>query len=162
MRFGTRTELKRKWAPQGHRPKAPIRIGYAFGYLYVALCPFSGEIFAMSLPYMNKECFQLFIQQWQQTLTEPTLLVADRASTHQESLLKDTSITLQHLPTACPELNPVERFFEELRQKMANHVFDSLQQAEECVIKAVKEFLDEPSKVVALTKYPYISTSHQI
>ena len=57
---------------------------------------------------------------------------------------------------------PVERFFEELRQKMANHVFDSLQQAEACVIKAVKEFLDAPSKVVALTKYPYISTSYQI
>ena len=159
MRFGTRTELKRKWTPQGHRPKAPIRIGYAFAYLYVALCPFSGEIFAMSLPYMSKACFQLFIQQWQETLSEPTLLVADRASTHQGSLLKDTPITLQHLPTACPELNPVERFFEELRQKMANHVFDSLQQAEEKVIKAVKEFLDEPLKVVSLTNYDYLTNT---
>ena len=34
---------------------------------------------------------------------------------------------------------PVERFFEELRQKMANHVFDSLQQAEEKVIKVIQE-----------------------
>jgi len=159
MRFGTRTELKRKWTPPGHRPKAPIRIGYAFAYLYVALCPFSGEIFAMSLPFMSKACFQLFVQQWQETLTEPTLLVADRASTHQVRLLKDTVITLQHLPTACPELNPVERFFEELRSRLANHVFDSLQQAEEQVIKAVKEFLDEPLKVVSLTNYDYLSNS---
>jgi hypothetical protein len=162
MRFGTRTELKRKWPPQGHRPKAPIRIGYSFAYLYVALCPFSGEVFAMSLPYMNKECFPLLVQQWQETLTEPTLLLADRASTHQASLLKDTAVTLQHLPTACPELNPVERFFEELRKQMANRVFASLQQAEASVIKAVKGFLEDPQKVVALTNYQYLTTSYQI
>ena len=62
MRFGTRTENKRKWTPQGHRPLAPMKIGYEFSYLYLALKPYTGEVFAMILPYMNTECFNIFVK----------------------------------------------------------------------------------------------------
>jgi hypothetical protein len=84
MRFGTRTELKRKWTPQGHRPLAPIKIGYQFAYLYVALCPFTGKVFSMILPSMSTECFKLFIQQFNEGLTDQTLVIADNATTHQK------------------------------------------------------------------------------
>ncbi len=112
MRFGTRTELKRRWTPQGHRPKTPVRIGYQFCYLYAAVCPFTGRAFAMLLPQMNKECFGLFIQQFEQHLAEQhlaeqhladkqaALLIVDRACTHQAALTEGTAITLAHLPTA--------------------------------------------------------------
>lgn len=162
MRFGTRTELKRKWTPQTHRPKAPMKIGYEFAYLYLALCPYNGEIFAMFLPYMNKDCFKLFSQQLAQGLSATTLLIADRATTHQDGLLADTNITLQQLPTACPELNPVERVFKELRKKLANRVFASMQQAEAILSKALQELIDQPAKVISLTNYSYLSnTSYQ-
>jgi len=156
MRFGTRTELKRRWTPQGHRPKTPVRIGYQFCYLYAAVCPFTGRAFAMLLPQMNKECFGLFIQQFEQHLTEQhlteqhlteqhlteqhlteqhladkqsALLIVDRACTHPATLTEGTTITLAQLPTACPELNPVERFFKQMRQQLVNTLFDSIQQA---------------------------------
>jgi transposase len=157
MRFGTRTELKRKWTPQGHRPKAPVKIGYEFAYLYLALCPYSGEVFAMFLPYMSKECFLLFAQQFAQTLPATTLLIADRASTHQSSLLTDTTIVLQHLPTACPELNPVERVFKEIRRKLANRIFHSLRQAEQILSKVVQELSSQPDTIISLTNYDYIT-----
>ncbi|WP_298362882.1 hypothetical protein [Runella sp.] len=32
LRAGTRSELSRKWAPMGHRPVAPIKIGYENTY----------------------------------------------------------------------------------------------------------------------------------
>ena len=32
LRAGTRTELSRKWAPMGHRPVAPVKIGYENTY----------------------------------------------------------------------------------------------------------------------------------
>jgi hypothetical protein len=164
MRFGTRTELKRKWTPQGHRPKAPVKIGYEFAYLYLALCPFSGEVFAMFLPYMSKACFLLFIGQFAQTLPAATasllitdLLITDRASTHQSSLLTDTAIVLQHLPTACPELNPVERVFKEIRRKIANRIFHSLGQAEQMLSKVVQELSSQPATIISLTNYDYIT-----
>jgi hypothetical protein len=68
----------------------------------------------MFLPYMHKECFLLFTQQFAHRLPTSTLLIADKATTHQSSLLTDTAIVLQHLPTACPELNPVEPVCKEI------------------------------------------------
>lgn len=37
----------------GHRPVAPVRIGYEFTYLYLALCPFTGEGYAAFLPALG-------------------------------------------------------------------------------------------------------------
>lgn len=82
MRFGTRTDLKRRWTPQGHRPKAPVKIGYAFAYLYLALCPYTGWLYAMILPYANKQIFTSFIQALDEELDRKTLLIVDRASFH--------------------------------------------------------------------------------
>jgi hypothetical protein len=55
MRIGTRTELDRKWTPIGVRPKGKQQIGYEYVYLYVCLKVYSGEIFAMLLPRLDKE-----------------------------------------------------------------------------------------------------------
>lgn len=60
MRVGTRPELKRKWARVAHRPKAPIKIGYEFVHLFVAIASFTGKVFAMFLPALNQERFELF------------------------------------------------------------------------------------------------------
>jgi hypothetical protein len=82
MRVGTRTELKRKWTPQGHRPKAPIHIGYEFIHLFLAIAPFSGKIFAVFLPRLDQECFGLFAKEFDESLTQKTMLIADRATAH--------------------------------------------------------------------------------
>lgn len=163
MRVGTRTELGRKWGPQGHRPLAPVHIGYSFVHLFVALAPLTGQIFAMFLPALNQVCFQLFAQQMDQTISQPTLLVADRATAHKASLVADTHLTLMHLPRACPELNPVERFFKELRRQMACRVFETLEAAQDCVEAVLKTYFDQPERVRQLASYPYIiNTSSQV
>ena len=156
MRVGTRTELGRKWGPQGHQPVAPIHIGYSFVHLFVALAPLTGQVFAMFLPALNQACFSLFSQEMNQTLSQPTLLVADRATAHKASLLAQTHLVLARLPTACPELNPVERFFEELRRAMKSRVFETLQQAQDCVESVLQTYFDDPQRVIQLAAYPYI------
>ncbi len=156
MRVGTRTELGRKWGPQGHQPVAPIHIGYSFVHLFVALAPLTGQVFAMFLPALNQTCFTLLSQELNQTLCQPTLLVADRATAHKASLLAGTHLVLARLPTACPELNPVERFFEELRRSMKSRVFETLQQAQDCVEGVLHTYFEDPRRVVQLAAYPYI------
>ncbi len=156
MRLGTRTELGRKWGPSGHRPLAPLHIGYSFTHLFVALAPLTGQLFAMFLPALNRTCFQLFGQQLNQELTQPSLLVADRASAHQSKLLTGPYLSLVHLPTACPELNPVERFFEALRRQLKSRVFETLAQAQHCVELVLAAYFQNPERVVRLTAYPYI------
>lgn len=167
MRVGTRTELGCKWGPVGHRPTAPVHIGYNYVHLFVALAPLTGQVFAMFLPSLNRACFSLFAQEMNQLLDQPTLLVADRATAHQARLLTQTQLNLIHLPTACPELNPVEPhrrtgFFKELRRQMECRVFESLEAAQDCVERVLKTYFEQPERVRQLAAYPYIVNTSQV
>ena len=157
MRVGTRTALKRKWTPTGHRPKGAVKIGYEFSHLFVAIAPFTGQVFAMFLPSLNKACFAVFAREMNQTLSEQTLLIADRAAAHQQQLLQQTRLQLEKLPAACPELNPVERFFLELRRQLAFRVFASLEQAQQLVEEKLHYYFQNPQIVSSITLFPYIS-----
>jgi hypothetical protein len=97
----------------------------------VAIAPFSGKIFAMFLPRLDQQCFALFTKEFDESLTQKTMLIVDRATADKPELMVNTKIELQKLPWACPELNPVERFFKELRRKMACKGFKTLQQAQQ-------------------------------
>ena len=156
MRVGTRTELGRKWAPIGVRPKGKQQIGYEYLYLYVALKPYTGEMFAMFLPRLDKECFGIFARERSKSLKEKMLWVLDGASAHrleQESQF----LALQKIPAYSPELNPVERFFEELRRQMKFRIFDSLEEAEECLSEVLQGIYEDAERVKSLTLFPYIT-----
>ncbi len=159
MRFGTRTDLKRRWTPQGHRPKTPVRIGYEFAYLYLALCPFNGWLYAIILPYANKETFSLFIKELNQELEVDTLLIADKASFHQSACVENTHLTLTYLPPACPELNPVERLFKEIRRGLANRVFHDLQAAFTTLDHILKYWQQHTQQLINLSLFPYIQNT---
>jgi transposase len=160
MRIGTRTALGRKWTPIGVRPVGKQQIGYQYLYLYVSLKPFTGEMFALFLPRLDKECFGIFIAQRSLQLKRRTLLIADGATAHR--LEENDLVELAKLPPYAPELNPVERFFEELRRKLEFRVFETLEQAEDFVSTAIQEFLQDRERVKSLTLFPYIKHAHSI
>ena len=153
MRVGTRTELGRKWSPIGTRPTGKQKIGYQYLYLYVSLKPFTGEVFAMFLPRLNKECFGIFTKERSQTIDHRLLLMADGATAHR---LENEKIELVRLPAYSPETNPVERFFKELRKELEFCVFESLDEAEIYLTKVLQKYYQQPALVKSLTLYPYI------
>jgi transposase len=156
MRVGTRTELGRRWAPIGVRPLGKQQIGYEYVYLYVSLKPYTGELFAMMLPRLDKQCFGIFARERSKSLKKKTLWVLDGASAHR--LGSDHELlALQKLPPYSPELNPVERFFEELRRRMKFRIFASLDEAEECLSEVLQEFYEDAERVKSLTLFPYIT-----
>lgn len=165
MRYGTRTHSRRRWSRQGHRPRCPVKLGYEWAYLYVALCPFTGDVFAMLLPRLNKAGFQVFLQQLEQHLEEKgsrcPLLIGDGAAAHTAQDWQQYGLKWQRPPTACPELNPVERFFEELRKGTANKVFSHLAEIEQLLERLVKDYIQQPQKVKQLTLYPYMERAHK-
>lgn len=160
MRYGTRTHARRRWSRQGHRPRCALRLGYEWAYLYVALCPFTGDVFAMLLPHLDKAGFGIFLREFELHLRGKgagrVLLVGDGAAAHTAQPWGQYGLDWQRLPTACPELNPVERFFEELRKWTANHIFADLQQIEQLLESLVKEYMQQPEAVKQLTLFDYI------
>ena len=166
MRYGTRTHCRRRWTRRGRRPVCKVRIGYDWAYLFIALCPYTGDVFGMLLSHLNKICFDIFIQQFKEHLTEQgivkegenLLLIGDGATAHQSAIVEKFGIDWQTLPTACPELNPVERFFQELRKHTSNNTFENIKQIDELIIKLVKEYMTNPKAVIKLTLYEYLNT----
>ncbi|TXK29855.1 hypothetical protein FVR03_20255 [Pontibacter qinzhouensis] len=161
MRYGTRTHSRRRWSRQGRRPCCQLRLGYEWAYLYVALCPFTGDVFAMLLPHLDKAGFGVFLRELELHLREkgagPVLLIGDGAAAHTAQPWEQYGLDWQRLPTACPELNPVERFFEELRKWTANQVFADLQQIEKLLESLVRGYMQQPEAVKQLTLFPYIA-----
>ena len=137
-------------------------IGYEYGYLSVALNPRTGELFALILPDMTIECFQVFLDEFVAFLGEGNFvrLITDGAAAHRSGRLKiGEQLTVEQLPAYSPELNPVERLFKELRAALKNQVFETLQAVEEAVIKAVEPFLKDGSRVKKLTFYGWMHTT---
>lgn len=164
MRSGTRSACKAKWTPKGQRPCCKLKLGYEYCYLYTAINPYKGALFCLLLPDMTKESFALFNQHfcryldtlYAATKRPATLLVADGAGAHQKTICERCGITLAILPPAAPELNPVERFFEELRKQLANHVFENIEAVETHLAAILTRYYETPHRIIQLTKYPYL------
>lgn len=143
-----------------------MKLGYQYCYLYAALNPYTGSLFSLMLPDMTKDSFCLFAQHFSHYLDElygvhneqrsKVLLIADGAGAHQKELCTNNGFHFQKLPPAGPELNPVERFFEERRKDLADHVFDTLEQVEEHLITILQKYYQNPQAIMQLTQYPYI------
>ncbi len=159
MRTGTRTDLGRKWTPSGHRRVGKVKIGYEFTYLSLSLCPFTGQGFAAFLPALDGPNFKWFVEQMQACLEQPSLLIADGARAHQPAMVDTPNLVLSRLPAACPALNPVERFFNEVRRRLTSRVFSSLTAAQEAVQFAVEQVAETVEKVISLTCFPYIKNT---
>jgi len=86
---------------------------------------------------------------------EKGILFLDGASNHKWERSKP--IRLHHLPKACPELNPVERFFEEVRREMDGKVYLSLNEIEEDLIKVLHQFYSDGDRLAKLTWFPYLN-----
>lgn len=162
MRSGTRTQCKQRWSRKGRRPVCRMNIGYPFCYLYAALCPSTSHLVCLILPDMSKASFCVFCQFFSEQVqavwgTGAVLMICDGAGRIKKKYACK-SFTLQHLPPYCPELNPVERFFEELRKELSNQVYHDIEAAENHLSEILQHYLNNKNKIIQLTNYEYIRT----
>jgi len=125
----------------------------------LALCPFTGKGFASFLPKLNGAFFKWFIERVNGDLDRPTLFVADGATAHKAAYFEDTHMIFSKLPPVCPELNPVERVFLEVRRGLKDRVFACLSEAESCVKRVLEELFLRVGKIVSLACFPYIAAT---
>lgn len=88
--------------------------------------------------------------------THKVVLIGDKAGSHQQRVCEQYGICFEPLSTACPELNPVERFFEELRKELSNQVFETIRGLENCLCWMLRKYFDHLQTLVQLCHYPYI------
>lgn len=141
---------------KGYRPAWVGQQRYEWLYLYGAVEPLSGRSLFWLLPDWTKESVQFFVEQFRQEVPGEVALVWDRAGSHRAMADEmPQGITPVFLPRASPELNPVESVWRALRKKLANRIFETLEELQEAVTEALQEYWQRPEVVVSMTAYPW-------
>ena len=122
---------------------------------YAAINPRERQLQAWLMPDRQKNTFQTFLNDFSAEVKVDTLLVIDGAPAHRGKLKLPDKLHLQLLPAYSPELNPVERLFQEMRKAVSNQIFTSIQQIETLLTKALKPYFSNTDKLKQLTLYPW-------
>ncbi len=130
LRFGLLPVSSRRITLPGIKPIANIDYTFENLYLYGAVEPITGESFFLEMPWLNSICFQLFIDKFAKTLPETlNILVLDNGRFHQaKSLQLPDNIVLLFLPLYSPELNPIERLWQDIKAKLFQHTLESIEE----------------------------------
>jgi transposase len=158
-RFGRLNEPKRCWAPPRTRPLVPHQWVREYTYAYGAISPLDGIADFLILPAMNAALMSLFLAEVARRHPQEYLfMIVDGAPSHQQTaLLIPDNMGITTLPPYCPELNPTEHVWDEIREKFfSNRVFESLDAVEDQLIEALLFLEKNPTTVRSITGFHWI------
>jgi len=159
MRYGLISNFRRSWSRVGERTIVDGQISYDNRYLFSALSPLSGESFHLSsIDSFDSEVTHIFLRELKkQHQKKMVIVVWDNAPCHRPKIHREIpGMIVLFLPPYSPELNPVERFFEELRKATANQIFETIDEQEKVIEKKLNTLTDDNLKIRQLTGYDWI------
>lgn len=119
---------RRRITARGRKPIQQVRPSYDNYYLYGAVAPSGGAHFFMEEAHLNSEGFQDFLDAFAESFSKSfNVMVLDNGSFHKAKRLEiPDNVALLFLPPYSPELNPMERVWEDLKGKVAFDLFEHL------------------------------------
>jgi transposase len=147
-RFGTHSKIGHAWFKTGTRPRVKIKLGFKNFYLYCAINPKTGEEFTLILPKVNKELMKLFMTEFYKKYKgRNIIMIMDGAGWHKDKsyLLQDTkNIEIVLQPPYSPELNPVERLWQYIKNHtIKNKIHKTLDDLESEICKFFNDKIDD-------------------
>jgi len=159
MRYGLMSNIRRSWSKRGKRTVYQNQQEFANRYLYSAIDPITGDSFHLAgLDDTATIVTNVFLSELQCAFPNEHLVVVwDNAPFHKSKLLHRANMTIISLPSYSPQLNPVERFFGEMRKFTANRIFkDGIVQLEKIVDNAVVTLQNNKNGLRKLAGYGWI------
>lgn len=155
-RLGHRTESGHKITRAGVKPKEVWQWYYSCYYIYGLVEPLQGRSFFYEFSHFNSDCMGLFLEQFSQEYNnEIHIIQLDNAPIHTAyKLIVPENVILLFQPPYCPELNPIERVWQYIKQKLKNLFFTSLDDVKYKVAKILNSLSEDI--VHSLTGWDYI------
>jgi transposase len=164
-RIGQKGRVTQVWYAKGVRPRGLREQRYASAQLFGAVCPERDAGVALVLPEVSTAAMSVFLAELARAV--PTgahaVLVLDRAGWHVSGqLVVPANLTLIHLPSHAPELNPVEQVWQFLRDRHLSHrVLAGYNAVLDAACKAWNALRNEPGRLRSLTSFPWLPASVQ-
>ena len=147
-RFGLKTIQRRRLTLKGIKPVGKVQWQYKTFYLYGVVEPKSGESFFFEFCHLDTICFEKFLELFSEAYPEDLHIIhVDNGSFHSSLQLHlPDNIILLFQPSHTPQVNPIERLWEEIKEELSWELFDNL----EALKVAVEKILAKLSqKVIA-------------
>ncbi len=148
--------VRRVWAPRGVKVRQRLQLEYKWRYLVLALDVRAGRLWwAWTSSMKGKELLGVIGALPGQA--GMATVVWDQAASHQMVEGYEVGLELVEQPAYAPELNPVERVFEELRREVEGEVYASLDDKVAAVNVELAKFDADPERVRRLTNWAWIA-----
>jgi transposase len=154
-RVGLLPVQRRRVTLSGIKPIGTVQYGFENFYVYGAVEPTTGESFFLELPQLNTANFQIFLNEfahaYQNTLN---IVVMDNGSCHKAKALGiPDNVVCLFLPPYSPELNPVERLWQDMKEQLAWLLATAIEELERQVETIIRHYAK--AAIQSLTSYPY-------
>ncbi len=124
--------------------------------MYGAIEPLSGSSFFMEYSALDSVCFSDFLSKFsRENPKSMNIIFLDGSGGHTAKSVKTPeNIILHVIPPCCPELNPEERIWEELKSDTSDEIFKDLDSLRTFLYDKINKLTKNILK--SLSFYPYI------
>lgn len=152
---------RRRITARGTKPVRKQKPSYDSFYLYGAIEPETGQRFFVEQERLNSDGYQFFLDRFSRAFPHSlNVLILDNGSFHKAKKLRVPG-NVEHifLPPYSPELNPVERFWEEIKGQLSCDQFtwslhEHLSDLRQRMRVRLNEYANEA--VASITSYQYL------
>ena len=154
-RLGLLPLVRRRITACGVQPVATVTHQVDHFSLYGAVDPTAGDSFFLELPYLNSRAFQVWLDGFAAAFPASlNLLVLDNGAGHKATAVRWPSNGVPvFLPPYSPELNPMERLWRDLKDKLADISAQTIDALSEAVCVIIQHYAQ--ATLHALTSFPY-------
>lgn len=158
-RFGLKTITRRVLTALGIKPIGPIQWNYQSFYLYGAVEPLTGDSFFLEFSHLDADCFQIFLEQLSQAYPHSlNVIQLDNGRFHSAKKLQiPNNIVLLFQPPYSPDVNPIERVWQSMKDQLRWINLKSLEELRGEVDKIIQSIT--PSQLASLTSFDFILTA---
>jgi transposase len=149
-RVGLHTVVRRAWGLSGHRLVQPTQKKYQWSYVYGAMEIGTGQIHTHLINRVDLDCSYAFLTDL--AATDPNaehIVIWDGAGFHQKEGKHELPerVHVIQLPPYSPELNPIEKLWDVVKDGICNKIYDSIPELWEAVLVELKPFQEQADRV---------------
>lgn len=147
------TKQKRVLVSKGIKPVGKHQHSYKWLWLWGCFSPVTGDSFYWETPLVSSAIFEGFLKDFSENNPrELKVIIIDNAGFHACQNIKiPENIRLIRIPPYSPELNPAEKVWQWMKDKVAMKFFEGLEDLQNKITEMVKELTHE--RIKSITGY---------
>ncbi|MGL5076046.1 MAG: IS630 family transposase [Waterburya sp.] len=155
-RIGLMTLMGRKITLPGVQPIGIEQWKFEYLWLYGLVEPKSGESFFYEFSHLDSICFEKYLELFsEQFRDEFHVIQLDNGAFHQTlNLSIPENVVFLFQPPYSPQVNPIERFWKDLKKAFKWHIFFEMEELREALDKRLKQMT--PNLIASLTGWQFI------